>query len=137
MVINQVEEVIKKLREVPHTRRAQVITWQPWKDLELEHPPCLQRLWFRVINNELVMHAYMRSNDAFKAVFMNMYAFTELQMYIAEELGVGVGHYIHIVDSYHVYERDWKWFYKFVEQIKTGESRKRWVTTDKFLKMIK
>jgi thymidylate synthase len=135
-VVNQIEKVIEKLRKVPHTRRAQAITWQPWKDLISEHPPCLQRLWFRVVNGELVMHTHMRSNDALKAAFMNMYAFTELQKYVAQQLGVKVGYYMHIVDSYHVYERDWKWFYKFIEQIRSGESMRRWVTTEEYYKMI-
>lgn len=135
-VVDQIEKVIEKLRKTPYTRRAQAITWQPWKDLISEHPPCLQRLWFRVVNGKLVMHAHMRSNDALKAAFMNMYAFTELQRYVAQQLGVDVGHYIHIVDSYHVYERDWKWFYKFVEQIKTSKSMKNWITTNDYYRII-
>ncbi|MEM1694292.1 MAG: thymidylate synthase, partial [Ignisphaera sp.] len=120
-----------------YSRRAQAITWQPWKDLETEHPPCLQRMWFRVIDNKLVLHIHMRSNDALKAAYMNMYAFTELQRYVAQQLDVPVGRYIHIADSYHVYERDWKWFNTFVEQIKSGESRKRWRTTQEYIDMIK
>ena len=122
-VVNQVEKVIEKLKKAPYTRRAQAITWQPWKDLETEHPPCLQRMWFRVIDDKLVLHVHMRSNDALKAAYMSMYAFTELQKYIAERLSIEVGYYMHIADSYHVYERDWKWFNAFVEQIESGEPR--------------
>jgi thymidylate synthase len=135
-VVNQIEKVVEKLRKAPYTRRAQAITWQPWKDPESEHPPCLQRIWFRVVDGKLTMHVHMRSNDALKAAYMNMYAFTELQRYVAQRLGVEPGRYIHIADSYHVYERDWKWFKAFVEQIRSGESRKKWRTTDEFIKMI-
>jgi len=35
-----------------------------------------------------------------------------------------------------VYERDWKWFYKFIEQIKSGESRKKWITTSDYYRRI-
>jgi thymidylate synthase len=135
-IIDQIRRVIEKLKKAPYTRRAQAITWQPWRDLSSEHPPCLQRLWFRVINGRLVLHAHMRSNDALKAAFMNMYAFTELQKYVAEHVGVELGYYMHIVDSYHVYERDWKWFYKFIEQIKTGKSREKWITTSDYYRRI-
>jgi len=135
-VIDQIKEVIDKLKKTPYTRRAQAITWQPWKDLYSEHPPCLQRMWFRVVNDKLIMHVHMRSNDALKAAFMNIYAFTELQRYVAKQLDVRVGHYIHMVDSYHVYERDWKWFNKFVKQIRSKESRKRWITTQEYLNLI-
>jgi len=135
-VVNQVEKAIEKLRKAPYTRRAQAITWQPWKDLETDHPPCLQRIWFRVVDGRLVTHVHMRSNDAFKAAFMNMYAFTELQRYVAQRLRVEVGYYMHIADSYHVYERDWKWFTAFVEQAKRGESKKYWRTTEEYSKLL-
>jgi len=135
-IVNQITRVIEKLKRAPYTRRAQAITWQPWRDLISDHPPCLQRLWFRVVDGRLVLHAHMRSNDALKAAFMNMYAFTELQKYVAEHVGVEIGYYMHIADSYHVYERDWKWFYKFVEQIKTGESKKKWITTSDYYRRI-
>jgi len=135
-VVNQIDKAIEKLRKVPYTRRAQAITWQPWRDLETDHPPCLQRVWFRVVDGRLVMHVHMRSNDAFKAAFMNMYAFTELQRYVAQRLGVEVGYYMHVADSYHVYERDWKWFTAFVEQVRRGESKKYWRTTDEYSKLL-
>jgi len=49
----------------------------------------------------LVIH--IRSNDAFKAAFMNMYAFTELQREVARQLGVEPGEYVHVADSFHIY----------------------------------
>ena len=76
------------------------------------------------------MHVHFRSNDTMKAAFMNMFAFTELQKHIAEKLNVGVGYYLHIADSYHIYESDWKWAEKFVEQIKNGASKRYWKTTE-------
>ncbi|RLF19988.1 MAG: thymidylate synthase [Thermoprotei archaeon] len=135
-IVDQIEYIIRKLKEAPYSRRAQAITWQPWKDIHSEHPPCLQRIWCRVIDGKLVMHVHMRSNDAMKASFMNMFAFTELQRYIAERLGVEVGYYLHIADSYHIYENDWKWAEKFVEQIKTGRSKKYWWRTEDITKRI-
>ncbi|MCS7128863.1 MAG: thymidylate synthase [Desulfurococcaceae archaeon] len=135
-IINQMDKVVEKLRNAPYTRRAQAITWQPWKDLESEHPPCLNRMWFRVFEDNLVLHVHMRSNDAFKAAYMNMYAFTELQKLIAQKIGVNIGYYMHIADSYHVYERDLKWFNAFIQQVKSGESRNRWRTTQQYLEML-
>jgi len=61
---------------------------------------------------------------------MNMYAFTELQRYVAQRLGIEVGYYMHVADSYHVYESDWKRFTTLVEQIRTGESKKYWVSSE-------
>jgi thymidylate synthase len=107
--IDQIAEAVKLLRETPHTRRAQAVTWQAWNDLGIHDPACLQRVWLRIEQPEeggpgrLNMVIHIRSNDAFKASFMNMYAFTELQAAVAKELGVAPGEYVHIADSFHIY----------------------------------
>ena len=129
--VNQIEYIISKLRQAPFSRRAIAVTWKPWLDENTDSPPCLIYLWCRVVEGRLVMHVHMRSNDALKASFMNMYAYTELQKYIAERLNVEAGYYLHIADSFHVYERDWKWFKAFIKQIESGESKKYWIPSSK------
>jgi thymidylate synthase len=50
-----------------------------------------------------------RSNDAYKAAFMNMFALVQLQVRIAERIStrtgneVKLGRYVHQADSYHIY----------------------------------
>ena len=131
--IDQISAVIEKLKKVPYSRRAQAITWIPEKDINAEAPPCVQRLWFRVERDQLVLHVHIRSNDAFKCCFMNMFAMTELQRRVASELQVNIGRYVHIADSFHVYERDWKWFQAFINQIKDKRSKKYWMTTQELI----
>jgi thymidylate synthase len=124
--IDQIERLTQELIKAPHTRRAQAITWKPWEDTGIADPACLQRLWFRVFDDQLVLNAHMRSNDAFKAAFMNMYAFTDLQRAVAErltqELGreISVGQYTHIADSFHIYG---SYFDEFEAFLKTLEMR--------------
>ena len=107
--IDQIAEVVRLLRETPYTRRAQAVTWQAWNDLGIRDPACLQRMWFRIEEgregkpDRLNLAIHIRSNDAFKAAFMNMYAFTELQREVAAELGVEPGEYVHVADSFHIY----------------------------------
>jgi len=134
-VIDQIKYVVEKLSKTPYSRRAQAITWMPWKDINADSPPCVQRLWFRVIDEKLALHVHMRSNDAMKAAFMNMYALTELQRLVAKSIGVEPGYYLHIADSYHIYERDWKWAEKFVKQVKEGSSKRLWMTTGKYMRI--
>jgi len=114
-VIDQYKYIIEKLAETPHTRRAQAITWRVDVDPTVDDPACLQRMWFRIFpgeegeTEELRLNVHMRSNDAFKAAFMNMWAFTDLQRYVAEEVGkrlgreLRLGPYCHIADSFHIY----------------------------------
>jgi len=53
--------------------------------------------------SRLNLAIHIRSNDAFKAAFMNMYAFTELQREVARQVGVEPGEYMHVADSFHIY----------------------------------
>jgi thymidylate synthase len=122
--VNQLDYVVSALCAAPHTRRAQCVLWKPWEDPHCEHAACLQRLWFRIFDDRLLLAANMRSNDAFKAAFMNMYAFTDLQRTVAERISerlgreIKVGQYNHVVDSFHIYGsyfEDFKGFLKTVE----------------------
>ena len=128
-VFDQVAALVEKLRRVPHTRRAQAVTWQVWNDISVDDPACLQRLWFRVSAGRLHMNCHIRSNDAFKAAFMNMYAFTELQRAVAEELGLVPGEYIHIADSFHIYGSYFEEFEGFLRTVRARKAEQRVFTT--------
>ena len=130
--IDQIAECIKMLKKCGFTRRAQAVTWKVWEDLNINDSPCLQRLWFRVQNGKLNMNIHMRSNDSFKAAFMNMYAFVELQKWVADQVGVEIGEYIHIVDSFHIYGSYFKEFEGFLETVKNRKFEDRvWRSDDK------
>jgi thymidylate synthase len=111
---DQIQYIIDCLSQTGHSRRAQAITWMPTADPQTEHPPCLQRLWCRLINDNkgslsLNMNTHWRSRDLYKAWFMNVYALTELQKIIAQKISekinkpVTVGRYVDISDSLHIY----------------------------------
>ncbi|MFW6173057.1 MAG: thymidylate synthase [Elusimicrobiota bacterium] len=114
---DQIDKVVEMLKKCGFTRRAQAITWQPPRDMASDDPPCLNRLWFRINNNKLNMNIHIRSNDAYKAAFLNMYAFTELQKSVADRVGVEVGEYIHIADSFHIYGSYFDEFKGFLDSI--------------------
>lgn len=126
--INQIDYIIKKLSETQYTRRAQAITWNPKTDPLTDHAPCMQRIWFRMVESEnnlfLNMNTHWRSRDAFKAAFMNIFAITDLQQLIAKKISlnlkraVRVGKYMDISDSFHIYGSYFAEFAKFLELAK-------------------
>jgi len=128
--VDQIEAIIEKLKRTPYTRRAQAVTWQVWNDMNIADPACLQRMWFRVRDGRLHMNVHMRSNDAFKAAFMNMYAFTELQAYVARRIGAQPGEYIHIADSFHIYGSDFAEFEGFLKTVEKRQVLQRTFTSD-------
>ena len=112
--VRQIDYIVDKLSEVPHSRRAQAITWMPTLDPKTDDPPCLQRIWCRLAQGGggeflLNMNTHWRSRDAYKAAFMNIFALTDLQRILAERIcertgkPVRVGRYVDITDSYHIY----------------------------------
>jgi thymidylate synthase len=127
--INQISYCSKKLAETPHSRRAQAITWMPSVDTKNADPPCLQRIWFRLIEQDgkffLNMNTHWRSRDAYKAAFMNIFALSELQKRLAEEIGlqrkqqIYLGRYTDISDSFHIYGAYFSEFENFLKVIKS------------------
>jgi len=140
--VNQLDYVVSALAAAPHTRRAQAVVWKCWEDAGIEHPACLQRLWFRIFGDRLVLSAHMRSNDAFKAAYMNMYVFTELQLEIAgrvsERLGreIRVGQYNHIADSFHIYGSYFAEMERFVETLEQRSFEERTWTMQQIQPLI-
>ena len=129
-IFDQVAGVVRKLREVPFTRRAQAVTWQVWNDMNIDDPACLQRMWFRISEGKLHLNVHMRSNDAFKAAFMNMFAFTELQRMVAEQVGVEPGEYMHVADSFHIYGSYFSEFEGFLKTVATRSEADRVYTSE-------
>lgn len=111
--VDQIEGICQQLAAASHTRRAQAVTWKVWEDAHCYDPACLQSIWCRITQEGprrlLSMNVRFRSNDAYKAAMMNIFALVQLQKRIAERIGelsgqpVELGRYCHMADSYHIY----------------------------------
>lgn len=116
--VDQVEHVIAKLVAQPFTRQAQMITWMPNLDLDCYDPPCLQSLWYRLLEDEegvswLNCNVRLRSNDAWGANFMNMFGFIQFnRQVIADAVQERSGRKVELgrlnwqADSFHIYGKD-------------------------------
>jgi thymidylate synthase len=68
--------------------------------------PCTCTLQFLVRQSGLDMFVSMRSNDAYRGLPHDVFAFTMLQEILARGLGVPIGRYKHAAGSLHLYEDD-------------------------------
>jgi len=139
--VNQIQYIIDYLSQAGHSRRAQAITWMPTADPVTDDPPCLQRIWCRLIANQagrlsLNMNTHWRSRDLYKAWFMNVYALTDLQRIIAEGIAknrgepVKVGRYVDISDSLHIYGSYFDEVAPEIEKMRQSSFRERaWEST--------
>src|SRR5262249_49928360 len=88
------------------------------QDISGDHKdvPCTCTLQFLVRGGALDMFVTMRSNDAYKGLPHDVFAFTMLQEMMARDLGCSVGRYKHAAGSLHLYESDQKKVDSFLEE---------------------
>jgi len=146
--VDQIQYIVDCLSRTGHSRRAQAVTWMPTADPETDDPPCLQRLWCRLLPDKtgrltLHMNTHWRSRDLYKAWFMNVYAFTDLQRIIAEKISrnigkpVSVGRYVDINDSLHIYGSYFAEVAKEVEKMRNSPFTERaWESTHPAFQML-
>jgi len=138
--VQQIDYMIQKLSQAHFSRRAQAITWNPKLDPPTEDPPCLQRIWCRLTEDsgklKLNMNTHWRSRDAYKASFMNIFALTDLQKFIADRISekikksVEVGRYVDMTDSFHIYGSYKKEFEHFLTTVKQRSFEERVWTSE-------
>lgn len=121
--INQIEYLIEKAKEEPISRKLQMTTWQPHKDLKISGAPCLQRIWFRISNKNLVMQTCWRSRDLFKAWTSNCIGMIELGKLIANRLNLQLKQYTDFSNSLHIYGSDYRDVENVFEIIKKRKKR--------------
>ncbi len=115
--VDQVAYVVDKLVKQPFTRQAQMITWMPNHDTDCYDPPCLQSLWYRILEDDgvwwLNCNVRFRSNDAWGANFMNMFGFVQFnRRVVADAVAATAGRTVALgrmnwhADSWHIYGKD-------------------------------
>jgi thymidylate synthase len=104
---NQIGYITRVLKLRPSTRKAVVQLFDK-TDVVEEHKdiPCTCILQFFVRSGRLDLVVYMRSNDAFKGLPHDVFAFTFIQELVARSLDVDLGSYKHFVGSLHLYDCD-------------------------------
>jgi thymidylate synthase len=91
------------------TRRAQMITWMPERDLGREHPPCLQRIWIRPLTDTTCeVHLSWRSRDAYGAWSSNLCGIIDmLYREILKPNNLRIVKLVDFCSSAHIYDSDW------------------------------
>lgn len=116
----QLTSVYSKLTNEPLTRQAVMTLWNPEKDNEPHHRdyPCTIAIGFSLTGHaldRLNMRVQMRSNDAWMGLPYDMFQFGQLQLTLANIIGVTAGYYVHNAWSLHLYEENVAESYNVVE----------------------
>ena len=103
---DQLLGTIELLKRDPDTRRAVMSIWDPRVDSMggSKDIPCNDMIFFKIRDGVLNMTVLNRSNDIILGAYgANVVQFSMLQEFIAHAVGVGVGVYTQVSDSFHYY----------------------------------
>lgn len=101
--IDQLSDVIQRIKDKPSDRRLIVSAWNPADIKEMALPPCHCFFQFYVNNGKLSCQLYQRSADAFLGVPFNISSYALLTMMVAQECDLGLGEFIHTFGDAHIY----------------------------------
>jgi thymidylate synthase len=101
-------EIIRQILVDRPTSRQAVIQLFDECDIQQKYKdtPCTCTLQFLVRDGLLNLVVHMRSNDVYKGLPHDIFAFTMIQEILARDLGVALGTYKHMVGSFHLYDED-------------------------------
>ncbi len=101
--VDQLAEVIDKIKNNPNDRRILLTAWNPAALKEMALPPCHMFCQFYVANGELSCQMYQRSCDMGLGVPFNIASYSLLTCMIAQVCGLKPGDFIHTCGDTHVY----------------------------------
>ena len=101
--IDQIDKVIRSIKENPDSRRHIVSAWNV-ADLEnMALPPCHVLFQFYVAGGRLSLQLYQRSADIFLGIPFNIASYSLLLMMVAQVTGLMPGEFIHTLGDAHIY----------------------------------
>jgi thymidylate synthase len=101
--IDQLKDVIDRIRKAPDSRRLIVTAWNPADVDKMALPPCHCLFQFYVADGALSCQLYQRSADIFLGVPFNIASYALLTHMVAHVTGLQVGDFVHTLGDAHLY----------------------------------
>lgn len=101
--IDQIDAVIRSIRESPDSRRHIVNAWNVGEIERMALPPCHTMFQFYVAGGRLSCQLYQRSADIFLGVPFNIASYALLTHMVAQVTGLRVGDFVHTLGDAHLY----------------------------------
>jgi thymidylate synthase len=114
--VDQIERLVRGLREDPRSRRHVVTAWNPADLSSMALPPCHAFWQMYSSGGVLSCKLTQRSADAFLGVPFNIASYSLITCVLAKMIGQVPGRFIHSVGDLHVYSNH-------VEQVETQLAR--------------
>src|SRR3989344_9336422 len=102
-VIDQLADLIERIKKTPTDRRLIVTAWNPGELHDMALPPCHMFFQCFVANGTLSLHMVQRSCDMFLGVPFNIASYALLLHMIAQVTGLKAGECILTLQDAHIY----------------------------------
>ncbi|MBY0110960.1 thymidylate synthase [Patescibacteria group bacterium] len=102
--VDQIKEVIERIKTDPTSRRLIVSAWNPGELDQMALPPCHVMFQFFVADGRLSMQMYQRSCDMFLGVPFNIASYSLFLMMVAQVTGYKPGEFVHVLGDAHIYK---------------------------------
>jgi thymidylate synthase len=101
--IDQIADVVERIRRDPDSRRLIVSAWNPGEIDRMALAPCHAFFQFYVADGRLSCQLYQRSADSFLGVPFNIASYALLTMMVAQVTGLRPGDFVHTFGDAHIY----------------------------------
>jgi thymidylate synthase len=101
--IDQISDVIERIRTTPDSRRLIVSAWNVADVDRMALPPCHLLFQFYVAGGRLSCQMYQRSADVFLGVPFNIASYALLTLLVAQVTDLAPGEFIHTFGDAHLY----------------------------------
>ena len=102
--VDQLDSVVKSLRQDPNSRRMLVVAWNPEQIAQMALPPCHVLFQFLVSDGKLTCILFQRSGDLGLGIPFNIASYSLLTHMIAKITGLQAHEFVHFIGDAHVYE---------------------------------
>jgi thymidylate synthase len=101
--VDQIANLIKKLRTDPNDRRLVITAWNPGELEQMALPPCHMIFQFFVADGKLSLHMTQRSCDMFLGVPFNIASYALLLSMVAQVVGLKPYECVLTLNDAHIY----------------------------------
>lgn len=101
--VDQIKEVIEKIKTNPYDRRLIVTAWNPGELDQMALPPCHMFFQFFVADGKLSLFMHQRSCDMFLGVPFNIASYSLLLHMVAQATNLTPHEFVHSLGDAHIY----------------------------------
>lgn len=102
-IVDQIAQLIEKIKTDPTDRRLIVSAWNPGELSEMALPPCHMFFQCFVANGKLSLHMVQRSCDMFLGVPFNIASYSLLLHILARATDLEPAEFVHTLQDAHIY----------------------------------